>query len=125
MSQTDISKGSRWNPDIARNLDTAKAGIFCLTPSNLKSESILFEAGAISKSVNESRVYTLLAGVEIAELRWPLAQFQATSLNKDEIRKMLQDINMRSCTAWRASFTRRDSRRGVRPLVAETRRQIL
>ncbi len=93
MSQTDISKGSRWNPDIARNLDTAKAGIFCLTPSNLKSESILFEAGAISKSVNESRVYTLLAGVEIAELRWPLAQFQATSLNKDEIRKMLQDIN--------------------------------
>jgi TIR domain len=93
MSQTDISKGSRWNPDIARNLDSAKAGIFCLTPSNLKSESILFEAGAISKSVSESRVYTLLAGVEIAELRWPLAQFQATSLNQDEIRKMLQDIN--------------------------------
>lgn len=93
MSQTDISKGSRWNPDIAKNLDTAKAGIFCLTPSNLKSESILYEAGAISKSVNESRVYTLLAGVEIAELRWPLAQFQATSLNKDDIRKMLQDIN--------------------------------
>ncbi len=93
MSQSDISKGSRWNPDIAQNLDTAKAGIFCLTPSNLKSESILFEAGAISKSVNESRVYTLLAGVEIADLKWPLAQFQATSLQKDDVRKMLCDIN--------------------------------
>src|ERR1035437_4223879 len=66
MSQTDINKGSRWNPDIAQNLDTAKAGIFCLTRSNLRSESILFEAGAISKSVNESRVYTLLSEVEIS-----------------------------------------------------------
>ncbi|MEO6910702.1 MAG: toll/interleukin-1 receptor domain-containing protein [Edaphobacter sp.] len=93
MSQTDISKGSRWDPGIAQNLDTAKAGIFCLTPSNLKSESILFEAGAISKSVSDSRVYTLLAGVEIADLRWPLAQFQATSLQKNDIRKMLCDIN--------------------------------
>jgi hypothetical protein len=93
MSQTDISKGSRWDPDITRNLGTAKAGIFCLTPSNLKSESILFEAGAISKSVNESRVYTLLAGVEIADLKWPLAQFQATSLQKNDIKKMLCDIN--------------------------------
>ena len=93
MSQTDISKGSRWDPDIAQNLDTAKAGIFCLTPSNLKSESILFEAGAISKSVSESRVYTLLAGVEIADLKWPLAQFQATSLQRHDIKKMLCDIN--------------------------------
>jgi hypothetical protein len=73
MSQTDISKGSRWDPDIARHLDTAKAGIFCLTPSNLKSETILFEAGAISKSVSEARVYTLLASVEIADLKWPLS----------------------------------------------------
>ena len=93
MSQTDINKGSRWNPDIAQNLDTSKAGIFCLTPSNLTSESILFEAGAISKSVSESRVYTLLAGVEVANLRWPLAQFQATSLFKDDFKKMLCDIN--------------------------------
>jgi hypothetical protein len=93
MSQTDISKGSRWNPDIAQNLDTAKAGIFCLTPSNLKSESIMFEAGAISKSVSESRVYTLLAGLEVADLKWPLAQFQATSLQKHDIEKMLCDIN--------------------------------
>jgi hypothetical protein len=94
MSQTDISKGSRWNPDISQNLDTAKAGIFCLTPSNLKSESILFEAGAISKSVTESRVYTLLSEIEIADLRWPLAQFQATSLQKDDIKKMLCAINI-------------------------------
>jgi len=93
MSQTDINKGSRWNPEIAQNLNTARVGIFCLTPSNLKSETILFEAGAISKSVIESRVYTLLSGVEIADLRWPLAQFQATILQKDEIRKMLCDIN--------------------------------
>lgn len=93
MSQTDISKGSRWDPDIGQHLDSAQAGIFCLTPSNLKSETILFEAGAISKSVNESRVYTLLAGLEITDLKWPLAQFQATSLQKDDVRKMLCGIN--------------------------------
>jgi hypothetical protein len=93
MSQTDISKGTKWDPAISAQLERAKAGIFCLTPSNLNNKSILFEAGAISKRVNDSRVYTLLSDIEPANLEWPLAQFQATSLRAIDIKKMVADIN--------------------------------
>jgi hypothetical protein len=93
MSQIDISKGTKWDPAISAQLERAKAGIFCLTPSNVNNKSILFEAGAISKRVNESRVYTLLSDIEPANLEWPLAQFQATSLRTADIKKMVTDIN--------------------------------
>lgn len=93
MSQLDISKGERWDPAISNILEAAKAGIICLTPSNLQSGAILFEAGAISKSVKDSRVYTLLAGVEVTELKWPLSQFQATSMNQQDVSNMLKGIN--------------------------------
>jgi TIR domain len=93
MSQTDIIKGTRWDPAISTHLEKAKAGIFCLTPANLNNKSVLFEAGAISKSVKDSRVYTLLADIDPANLEWPLAQFQATSLKEADIGRMLADIN--------------------------------
>jgi hypothetical protein len=78
---------------ISTHLEKAKAGIFCLTPANLNNKSVLFEAGAISKSVKDSRVYTLLADIDPANLEWPLAQFQATSLKEADIGRMLADIN--------------------------------
>ena len=93
MSQTDIIRGTRWDPAISTHLEKAKAGIFCLTPENLNNKSVLFEAGAISKNVQDSRVYTLLSDIDPANLEWPLAQFQATSLKQSDIGRMLADIN--------------------------------
>jgi hypothetical protein len=49
LSSEDIDKGSRWGTDVASRLETAKAGIICLTPGNLHSDWILFEAGATIK----------------------------------------------------------------------------
>ena len=53
LSSTDIDKGSRSSEEIAVALTNAKAGIICLTPNNLKEPWILFEAGAIAKTVRE------------------------------------------------------------------------
>jgi hypothetical protein len=61
LSSADIDKGARWGKEIAEHLQTAKAGIICLTPSNTRSDWLLFEAGALSKTVdNTSSVRYLL-----------------------------------------------------------------
>lgn len=76
-SSSDIGKGSRSSEEIARALTNAKAGIICLTPNNLKEPWILFEAGAIAKTVQDKPLAcTLLLGdLQITDVSGPLAQF--------------------------------------------------
>jgi hypothetical protein len=93
LSATDIDKGSRWSTDVARRLEQAKFGIICLTPGNLHSDWILFEAGALSKTLENTYVCPLLFGLQPADVKGPLAQFQATRAIKEEVRKLLQTIN--------------------------------
>lgn len=89
---TDIEKGKRWNPEIAGNLEESKVGIFCMTPSNLSSEWIHFEAGAISKT-NDAYVCVLLCNVTPTDVSSALSQFQATKLEKEDILKLVKHIN--------------------------------
>lgn len=62
VSSEDIRKGNRWLLDISKELATTRFGIICLTPDNLTAPWILFEAGALSKSLKDSQVCTLLLG---------------------------------------------------------------
>src|SRR5579863_4546010 len=78
LSANDIDKGARWSADVASRLEKARFGIICLTPGNLHSDWILFEAGALSKTLQNSRVCPLLFGLQPADVKGPLAQFQAT-----------------------------------------------
>lgn len=94
LSSTDIGKGSRWSVDVASRLTTARAGIICLTPNNLHSDWILFEAGALSKAIeNNTNVCTFLIGLEPSDLEPPLSQFQATKAEEADILKLLQTLN--------------------------------
>ena len=93
LSSSSIDKGSRWSPEIAAKLATAKAGIFCLTPSNLVAPWVLFEAGAISKSAETTYVCTLLVGLQASDVTDPLAQFQATKLTKDDLLQLVKNLN--------------------------------
>jgi hypothetical protein len=93
LSATDIDKGARWSADVAGRLEQAKLGIICLTPGNLHSDWILFEAGALSKTLQNTYVCPLLFGLHPADVKGPLAQFQATRATKEEVRKLLQTIN--------------------------------
>ena len=56
MSETDIDAGSRWAAELAKQLEETNFGIICLTPESLTSPWSLFEAGALSKSIRDSRV---------------------------------------------------------------------
>lgn len=93
LSSADIDKGARWSSDISIRLAAAKAGIICLTPNNLNSSWILFESGALSKTLENTFVCPLLIGLEPADVVGPLAQFQATKATKGDILQLLKTLN--------------------------------
>ena len=89
----DITKGKRWHSEIASALDSTKFGILCLTPENLSSEWIHFEAGALSKTIDEStHVCPLLLDVKKSELQEPLASFHATLFDEKEFKELVNDL---------------------------------
>ena len=93
MSKEDISKGSRWPSDIAGKLESSQSGILCITPENLESRWLHFEAGAISKIVKESHVCPFLLGMSETDLKAPLSMYQATTFDKDELYKLVTTLN--------------------------------
>ena len=93
LSSEDIAKRSRSTLEIAKALMSAKAGIICLTPSNLAAPWILFEAGSIAKTVEQTRACTLLIGREPSDVSKPLGEFQHTRLNEKELLKLVLELN--------------------------------
>jgi hypothetical protein len=89
----DIKKGLRWGPEIADRLERSKVGIICLTKSNLDSKWIHYEAGALSKT-DDAYVCTLLLGIKPSDVEQPLAQFQHTTTEKEDIYQLLSTINL-------------------------------
>lgn len=92
VSSEDIEKGSRWFADIDNKLDESDFGIVCVTRENMIKPWILFEAGAISRSINRSRVTPLLIDLSPADLNGPLAQFQATTISEADMLRLVQDL---------------------------------
>jgi hypothetical protein len=96
MSDADIEPGGDWNDDIKKQLNSADFGIICVTPENVHREWLLFEAGALSRQVNDSpaRVAPFLVGFNAkTELRYPLARFQAVEPTREDLRKLLTSLN--------------------------------
>ena len=93
MSASDIEKGSRWSSEIANRLEKSQFGLICLTPENLEAPWLLFEAGALSKSIGNSRVVPYLYEVSLAQLQGPLTQFQAALAEKEPTRDTIRSIN--------------------------------
>jgi hypothetical protein len=93
VSSEDIYKGERWTNDVSEELQSSSFGIICLTPENINAPWVHFEAGALSKSIDSSRVCPLLWDVKNSDLSDPFKQFQATSLRKDDFKKLILSIN--------------------------------
>lgn len=93
VSEKDISAGERWAQAISGELESSNFGILCITPENLSSEWILFEAGALSKSMLDSKVIPLLFGLELSDLSGPLSQFQALKVDQQGVMDVVKAIN--------------------------------
>jgi TIR domain len=93
FTPTDIDKGKRWNNEISKELGESKIGIITMTEENLTSPWIMFEAGAISKVVEEGLVCPIVFGINKTDLVGPLASFQAIAFDRTEVRQLLTTIN--------------------------------
>lgn len=93
FSPDDIAKGSIWSSEISKELEESRIGIICLTRNNLSAPWILFEAGALSKNIDKSKVCPILFGVEPTDLEGPLVQFQAAKFSEDELRRVIIMMN--------------------------------
>jgi len=93
MSAEDVDKGARWSAQVAGELEQAKVGVLCLTRDNLAAPWVLFEAGALSKTLEKTFVCPYLLGVRPADLRGPLVQFQAAEANEADTRRLVATIN--------------------------------
>jgi predicted nucleotide-binding protein len=93
LSAEDTPLGSRWASDIARVLQDVDVGILCLTPENLNSPWLLYEAGALSKRLEGSILCPYALDLSPAEIPGPLAQFQCARANKDDTYRLLRTLN--------------------------------
>lgn len=94
VSSESIRKGNRWLLDIYSELQQSNFGIVCLTQENLTEPWILFEAGALSKNISESKVSCVLFdGLKQHDVKSPLSLFQNTEFEKDDFKKLVESIN--------------------------------
>ena len=96
LSETDVAAGTRWAHVIAKELESSNFGIICVTPENLHSPWIPFEAGSLAKSLGEGRVIPLLLDLHVSQISGPLAQFQAKKVDESGVRDVVQSINSAS-----------------------------
>ena len=93
FTPTDIEKGARWSIEITKELESSKVGVLFLTRDNIGSAWLLFEAGALSKQLEKSKVCPIVFGITHNDLPGPLRQFQSTEFKDGDFKKLLRAIN--------------------------------
>lgn len=95
MSSEDIEPGSRWSEEIRKQLGELAFGILCVTPENYEKPWLLFEAGALAKTLDETFLCPYLIDFENSKLPEPLAQFQSVKATREGTLALIHTINSR------------------------------
>lgn len=92
---TSMEKGTRGLEVIGEKLQQMKVGITVLTHENLLNPWINYEAGALTKTIDDrTRLCTfLLGGLKPEDVPRPLGTFQATVANKEQTYELVRTIN--------------------------------
>lgn len=93
MSEKDIGAGQRWSNELTQELESSNFGIVCLTPENLKSEWLLFEAGALSKAMKKSRLVPYRFDLKTTDIAPPLSDFQGVDASKMGTLSLIRSIH--------------------------------
>lgn len=95
ISTEQIGPGDRWSESIGKGLESNFMGIFFMVEENVSSPWLNFEAGAISKNIEDSKVIPLLHEMRPEQINGPMAQFQAKLINQEEdIFSIVKQINV-------------------------------
>lgn len=93
ISTADIKSGDRWSAEIAKGLQETNFGIICVTKDNLEAPWLLFESGALAKSMEDGRVIPLRLDIEVSDIAGPLAQFQSEKSDAVGIKRLVSSLN--------------------------------
>src|ERR1044071_9633221 len=77
MSRANLQAGAEWSRNTLSALERSRLGLICLTPENIQSPWMLFEAGALARSSKEVTIYPYLFDLSPSALTGPLVQFQS------------------------------------------------
>jgi len=92
VSEKDIDKGDSWAVVLRKELADSSFGVVCLTPENMFSPWLNYEAGAISTSM-DARVCPVLLGVKKDQVKPPLSQLQLTELTEEDMSLLMMSMN--------------------------------
>ena len=94
MSETDIEAGARWGRDIEKELEETQFGIICVTKDNQNAPWLLFETGALAKTIAGTFVCPYLIEINPVDLsQGPLTQFQGKRAIQNETWELVCTIN--------------------------------
>jgi hypothetical protein len=95
----DLPKGGGWFSNLADLLEDARAGLICVTPENVVSPWLLFEAGALIWCDVNVALFPVLLDQPPTAMEGPLALVQATVIerDRDSIKRQTFDLLGRVC----------------------------
>jgi Sigma-70, region 4/TIR domain len=93
VSSRDIYAGTRWQSEIASQLGVSNFGIVCVTSENQGAPWLNFEAGALAKALDVSRLIPLAVDLKPSDVEVPLGQFQAQPATEEGIRAIVVSLN--------------------------------
>lgn len=98
VSAKDIYAGTRWQAEIAAQLSTTNYGLICVTKENQQSTWLNFEAGALAKAVDSSRVIPLAIDLKPSDVQLPLGQFQGQEISEPGMLEVMSALNSSSAS---------------------------
>ncbi len=95
FSPQDMALGKVWAKDLSQRLGTSKFGILVITPENVNSPWVIFEAGALMKNFDSGRAIPYLVSFDGKDLETgPLAMLQATKADKEGTMQLINAIRI-------------------------------
>jgi hypothetical protein len=92
MSEHDIDSGTRWADALAQEVKQSAFTIVCLTPENLQSAWLLYEAGALTSQDKQRLCTLLLGGLQERDVPSPLTLYQNQTFSEVNFQKLMWDI---------------------------------
>ena len=94
MSEQDLEPGHKWLEKLEEVLTVSDAAVVCLTRDNLHSTWIHFEAGVLTRALQQrARICPYLFELSPSEVKQPLAQYQCTDSSRAGTLNLARTLN--------------------------------
>ncbi len=93
LSKSDIGSGAKWSESLTAELEATDFGILVVTPYNLESKWLHFEAGTLTKHREGRACALLFDDVRFTNIEGPLAQFQHREFTQEDFTHLMADLN--------------------------------